>query len=142
LARDGEKYSDFDHTADLGIEFRGADLRELFQSGAAALLALALDPAAVEDREALALRVEGIDLEDVLVNWLREVLYWAQSERFAPREVRVDRVTETFAEGEIRGEPFDPRCHVQREELKGVTRHGVRVESEDGGFVARVVIDV
>ena len=111
-------------------------------NGTEAILELATDPARVEDREAIPVRAEGIDFADVLVNWLREVLYRAQAGDFAPKRARVESVSETLATGELRGERFDAGRHVHREELKGVTRHDVRIERTEEGLSVRVVIDV
>ncbi|MBI1849610.1 MAG: archease [Planctomycetes bacterium] len=140
----GAKYSYFDHTADVGIDIRGASDRELLENGAAALLDLIVDTerVRVDGTRTVSVRVDGIDREDVLVNWLREVLYTAQAEGFAAKSARVTSVGPTFATGEIVGEAFDSARHERREELKGVTHHGVRIEQGPDGLHARVVVDV
>ena len=144
MSEDSAKYSYFDHTADVGIDIRGRSVRELLENGAAAVLDLVIDTEGVQvDKgRTVSLRVDGIDREDVLVNWLREVLYAAQSEGFAPKAARVTSVGPTLATGELFGEAFDPARHVRREELKGVTHHGVQIEEGPDGLHARVVVDV
>ncbi len=136
------KYIYFDHTADIGVEIRGADEQELLEHGAAALVDLLTDADRVSPSEVIAVHVEGIDREDLLVNWLREVLFQIEVRDFVPREIRAVTVTPNQARGELHGERFDPRRHVRREELKGITRHGVRVTETADGLTARVVIDV
>jgi protein archease len=138
------EYSYFDHTADVGIEFRGASETELFENGAAALLNLVIDASRVriDERRTVPIRVEGIDREDVLVNWLREVLWTSQSPSFAAKAARVIHVGPGSAEGVMLGEAFDPTRHERREELKGVTHHGVSIEANPDGLRARVVVDV
>ena len=140
----GPKYSYFDHAADVGIDIRGASDRELLENGASALLALILDTERVREdgTRTVSLRVDGIDREDVLVNWLREVLYAAQAEGFAAKAARVTSVGPTFATGALFGEAFDSTRHERREELKGVTHHAVRIEQGPDGLHARVVVDV
>jgi len=75
-----------DHTADIGVEVDGATLVDLFRQGAAALIALLTDRAAIAATGVRAIRVEGLDRTDLWINYLREILYLFNSEGFLVRE--------------------------------------------------------
>lgn len=79
-------YRILDHTADIGVEVDGATRSDLFREGAAALLALLTDRAAILASIAREIRVEGADLTDLWINYLREVLYLFNGEGFLVRE--------------------------------------------------------
>lgn len=70
-----ERYVLLDHTADLRVEIRGADLPSLFANAGYALFDLIADLSKVEDSEADEVSVTGDDTEDLLVRWMGELLY-------------------------------------------------------------------
>ena len=86
------RYEVFDHTADLGILFEGRDLADLFESAAFAVFDLMTELPAVEERRTHRFVVTGGDREDLLVNFLRELLYLFNGRGFLVRRcaVRID----------------------------------------------------
>ena len=77
-----KRYKTFDHTADLGIEVYGEDQNQLFSNAGFALFDLIAEADTIEVKTSLDLTVEEMNLEDLMVNWLRELLYLHQSERY------------------------------------------------------------
>jgi len=69
------KYTLIDHTADIGIDVVGATLRELFTNAAFALFDIITDLSKVECTAEYNIKISGIDREQLLVNWLTELLY-------------------------------------------------------------------
>src|SRR5690242_9568639 len=100
-------YETFEHTADLGLRARAADLDTLFAEAAQALCAAIVeDPTTVRPARAVAVRLEGDDRELLLFDWLKELLYHFDAEhllfgKFAVH-VRDDGLTATAW-----GEPLD-----------------------------------
>jgi len=80
-------YRILDHTADIGVEVDSATLRDLFREGAAALFTLLTDRAAVNPARVKVIRIDGADLTDLWINYLREILYLFNGEGFLVREV-------------------------------------------------------
>ncbi len=70
-----KRYIIFDHTADVGIEVYGADMKGLFENAAFALYDIMTDLDSVGTTEAGEIIVQGTDPEDLLVNYLRESLH-------------------------------------------------------------------
>ena len=76
MAAPGRAYEELDHTADLRIALYGETLEALFANGALALFDLLVDGESGGGGDTpWSLRVEGDDLEDLLVRWLGELLY-------------------------------------------------------------------
>ena len=71
-------YELIDHTADCGIRIFGADAADLFRNGALALTDMITDVRRVKSTHECHVRVAGNDWQDLMVNWLGELLYlWA-----------------------------------------------------------------
>src|SRR6516164_5895062 len=101
-------YETFDHTADLGLRIRSADLNALFAEAGQALFATL-----VEDLDTVApvrkvdIAVAGDDREFLLFDWLKELLYRFDAEHLllSRFEVKIDA---DGLRGSAWGEPLDP----------------------------------
>jgi SHS2 domain-containing protein len=140
-------YRQFNHTADLGIEVFGGTTVELFTNAAFAVFDLLTDISLVEKKETREIKVEGVDMDDLLVNFLREALYLFNGGHWLAREftlrefgLEVKRTNKLLAE--VRGEPFDPSRHRIKTELKAVTYHQLGIRKIPGGCTTKVVFDV
>jgi SHS2 domain-containing protein len=136
-------YEHFEHTADLGLRVRAADLNTLFAEAAEALFAAVVeDLSTVEPREPVTVRVSGTDLAYLLFDWLRELLYRFEVDHQVFRRFEV-KVGPDGLEGTAWGEPYDPGRHPLSHEVKAVTYHGLRVEpTDDGDWLAEVIVDI
>jgi SHS2 domain-containing protein len=135
-------YHTFDHTADLGLAINGASEEKLFANAAFALFDIITDLNRVEARDARRIAVEGDNREDLFINFLREVLYLYNGERWLLKEIRIIRLSEKGLEAEARGEPFVEQKHEIRKEIKAVTYHQAEVRQMPAGWTARVIFDV
>jgi SHS2 domain-containing protein len=69
-------YETFEHTADLGLRIRAGDVDGLFEEAARALFSvLTVEPKAVRPAETLTVSIAGTEREDLLYDWLAELLY-------------------------------------------------------------------
>lgn len=136
------RYRVFDHTADLGLEIYGKDEKELFSNAAFALFDIITNIDGVVIEEERKLVVEGSDREDLLVNFLREILYMFNGEGLLLREFSISELDSRHLIGEARGEYFDQDRHRINEEIKAVTYHQVSVRETPGGWKGRIICDV
>jgi SHS2 domain-containing protein len=137
-----ERYRTFDHTADLGLEIYGRDGKELFSNAAFALFDTITDIDGVVSREKRTVTVEGSDREDLLVNFMREILSLFHIEGFLTSRFTVYELDEHSLSGEAKGEIFDPKKHGINVEIKAVTYHQVRIAPTSDGLMGRVICDV
>jgi SHS2 domain-containing protein len=136
-------YEFFEHTADLGLRVRAADLDTLFVEAGRALFAAVLeDPDAVRPLQRIDVQLSGTDREYLLFDWLKALLYRFDAEHLVFGRFEA-RVTAEGLAGTAWGEPFDPARHATAHEVKAITYHGLRVEQEaDGGWLAEVIVDI
>ncbi|HJZ94247.1 MAG TPA: archease [Gemmataceae bacterium] len=135
-------YEYFEHTADLGIRVRAADLNSLFAEAGTALFAAVLDGLdTVRPAQSIDVAIAGAELDYLLFDWLRELLYRFDADHmlFSRFEVVVG---ESGLKGTVWGEPINPARHVLSHEVKAITYHGLRVERQGSEWVAEVIVDI
>ncbi len=131
-----------DHTADLRIEVSGTTLDELFANAALALTSqLTVTVFDVFD-EALTVSVEGDDYEELLVNWLREILFLNQARGFVLARLGTLELAENRIRAVLEGRRIVPDEEKPSLEIKGVTYHGLSVEKTPRGYAALVIFDI
>jgi len=130
---------DVGHTAEVELEARGADLGELLTAAGRGLAELSLGGADLRAvGEWRLIHVAGGDRAALLVNWLNELVYLAEVERWVATEFAVERVTNTEAAIRARGVTVE----VTPSRVKAATFHGLHVVERDGGLEAHVILDV
>jgi len=135
-------YRVFDHTADLGIEIFGETRKALFIHAAFAVFDLMTDLHSVQPQESRRISVEGADREDLLINYLREVLSLFNGEKLLLKEFSIDEINDRHLTGEVQGEVFDPARHPLMREIKAVTYHRAEVRETGHGWQGKVIFDV
>jgi SHS2 domain-containing protein len=135
-----------EHTADVGIRARGPTLEEAFEQATLGLAEVQGAPAPGREGvpglgERVAVQVSAPDPGALLVDWLNEVLWLAETRQAAVAGVRVERVGAAVASGSVvldSGGPAPDGTFV-----KAVTYHRLRVEPDpEGGWLVEVYLDV
>ena len=135
-------YETFEHTADLGLRIRADDLDELFAEAGRALFSVIVENLGeVRPVEEVTFEIEGEGHEELLRDWLAELLYTFHSEHWLLAEFDVKR-HRTGLTATAGGEPFDPKRHRLDAEVKAITYHGLKVEHDDDGWLAEVIVDI
>lgn len=136
------QYELIDHTADFGIRIFGNDINELFENAAFALFDLIIIGPESKTSETHNISVTGEDWPDLMVNWLRELLYfWTGLEKIVV-SVKITAVAEFKLSACIGIASYDPVVHEANHEIKAVTWHGICVEENNGGWMSSVILDV
>jgi SHS2 domain-containing protein len=135
----------FDHTADLGVRVFANDLADLFQTAGAALFDIIVanrDAVTVVDTETVGLRASST--EDLLVEWLNELIYRSETQHrlYTRFDVKLTEENRRL-EATIGGEQIDHARHILDHEVKAATRHELSVRQlADGSWVAEVIVDI
>ncbi len=136
------RYQVLDHTADLGIDITGSTLKSVYAGAAKALFSVLSDLSAVRANEMMELSVEGLDREDLLVNFLRELLNLWNRNRFLVKSCQILSLAPRRLTARLFGEPYDPVVHRIRREIKAVTYHDVALVPTKRGWKGTFVLDV
>ena len=133
-------------TADIAFEATGRDLPELFIAAADATMNVMIDNLeAIEARETRQIELASDSIEMLLFDFLQDLIYFKDARRLLlrARAAQIDQKgKEYFLKATVVGEELDPTRHQQRADVKAVTLHGFSVEKHDGGWKARVLLDI
>ncbi len=139
-------YKLIDHTADLGIEINGRTKRDLFTKAVLSLMNVLIEVTESEKGKAnirqRTLTVEGSDIADLLVNFLREVLYLFNGEVLIIWKCEIMECGNRKLVARLFLESYDKKKHIMKTEIKAVTYHGLSVQRIKKGWKARVIFDV
>jgi len=137
-----KKYRTVSRASDLAVKIFGTSQAELFANSAFALFDLMTDVDKVELRDHLPLEVEGVDRDDLMVNWMRELLYLYQGSGYLLKEFAVREVRDNYIRGQVSGEKFDPDRHEMQREIRAVVPHQSRMEKTGEQWTAQVVLEL
>lgn len=134
-------YEIVDHTADVAIVARGADVGEAFANAGRALLSLVTDPDSVSEVVERRIELSADDLEDLLVAWLNELIYLFDAENLLLSGFDVRPVGDTGLVATVRGEPVDKTRHQLKLGVKAATHHMLEID-RDNGVRLQVLFDI
>ena len=138
-------YEFFEHTADIGVRVFGKDLKELFVNAAVAMFEIiAARKQKAESKSAKAekfeIRKQADNIENLLVNWLGELLFLFATKNIVFEKFEIKELDEKHIKALIFGlaaTNFDIKT-----EIKAVTYHMLEVKKKVKFWQARVVFDV
>jgi len=160
-ALNGGRHEFEEHTSELQIRLEAPSLPELFLEAGRALAEVMrasdgtapsthpiapssnpITPSSVEGPNDMgpfqSVHVRAADLSALLVEWLNELIFRAETERRIFTDFRIDRLTDKELTASIRG----PEVELSQTAVKAATMHRVEIRKEPGRFFATVVLDV
>jgi SHS2 domain-containing protein len=125
-----------EHTSELELEIEAATEAAVFREALAAFAELVADEQRT-DSERRELEVRADERDSLLVAWLDELAFLAETESFVPERVTELDVGDGIVHATLRGHRGEPR-HL----VKAVTLHRLLFAPDGDGWRARVVLDV
>jgi SHS2 domain-containing protein len=141
--RRGE-FVEIDHTADLGLDLRGATPAAVLEAALRGLAHVLFggDPPRLEPREERRIVLAADSWAELLKAWLEGLYRLLEDERFLPSDVRFERVEPTGLEAVVIGACPPREAIAEASELKAVTYHQLSFAREGEHWRARVIFDV
>jgi len=135
-------YEFIDHTADVCIKAYGKTLSEAFENAAKGMFDIITDSSEIESIGQYDIELEAPDLEQLLVDWLSELLYLnsARNQVFGFFKVELDEKKKKLS-AKIFGEKFTISKHKAGAEIKAVTYHILEV-SKKKPYHVQVLFDI
>ena len=132
-------FEEIEHTADKALRILGANLQELFISAAQGMTGLMVpDVSKVSIEVEKFIELDAIDAEGLLVEWLGELAFWAETEMLVFTQFRIQKLTATDLQARISG----GKVAVLEKHVKAVTYHNLKIIRTPQGLEATVVFDV
>ena len=139
------RYKYINHTADLGIKIYGRTRLELFKNAGRAVFETMLilrirKKAGKTMKYQLSLNSESF--AELLVDWLREILYYFSVKKVLPRRYRITFQGNQKLKAWIEGVRYKTEDFRIRMEIKNVTYHNLKIRKNARGYTATVIFDV
>jgi len=138
------KFKFLEHTADIKFQAFGRSMEEAFKNSALATSNTVYD-GNVEKILTNEIKIQGTDKENLLYNFLDEIIFLIDAEKFLVSEVRDLKIKK------LENDEFELTAALVgdssekyeiREHIKSVTYHEMFVREEEGKWIAQVVLDV
>jgi SHS2 domain-containing protein len=136
-----QPYRLLDHTADIRVEVTGLDLPELFGNAALCVFDVMLDRSRIRPDRVTEVALEAADAAELLMEWLRELLFLFSARGLAIAAVEFRVLEPTRLNAVVSGEQFDPERHGLKVELKVPTYHDYSLKETPAGWRATVIFD-
>jgi SHS2 domain-containing protein len=137
-----EAFEILDHTADIGIIAYGADIRELFSNAALALFSLITELESIQEKLHFDLEVGSEDRDSLLVEWLNELIYFFDAKHILFNRFDIESLTHNALKATCYGEDFDPDKHKIKIGVKAATYHMLRLDMNNDGYKAQIILDI
>jgi SHS2 domain-containing protein len=131
-----------DHTADIGIIAYGADVKELFCNAALALFSLITELESIQEKLHLDLEVSSEDRDGLMVEWLNELIYFFDAKHILFSRFDIESLTHNALKATCYGEDFDPEKHKIKIGVKAATYHMLRLDTNNNGYKAQIILDI
>ncbi len=135
-----KKYELIDHTADVCIKAYGKTISEAFENAAVGMFDIITDNSKIGIVGQYSIKLEAPDLEQLLVDWLSELLFLNSAKNlvFGSFKVAID---ENHLSAQVFGEEYDTSKHKMGVEVKAVTYHMLEVKDTEP-FYVKVLFDI
>lgn len=128
-----------DHTSEIELHVRAGSLGELLAEAGRALAAVELAGAdCVPGGPVRPIHISAADRVALLADWLNELVFLADVDRWVAADFSVDLATDT----EVRARASGVALERASSRVKAATLHGLRVDDVPGGVEADVILDV
>jgi len=135
-------YELIDHTADVGVKAYGKTISEAFENAAKAMFDIITDKSEIENIGQYNIELEAPDLEQLLVDFLSDLLFLNSAKNlvFGFFKVDLDEKNSKLS-AKVFGEKFNISKHKAGAEIKAVTYHMLEVKKKKP-FHVQVLFDI
>jgi SHS2 domain-containing protein len=132
-------FEEIEHTADRALRIYGRNFEELLRNAACGLNHLiGADRTPGAKHQTKSIILDADDAEGLLVEWLSELAFWAESEMLVFSQFDLQEVSPTHVKAAVAGRQV---TRLERH-IKAVTYHNLEIVETESGLTATVVFDV
>ncbi len=138
------KYSDDFTSADIGMTVTGESLHDLFADSAIGLTEIMVELETLNESRSIEINISADDLEELYHDWLSEIIFYKDAERFLLKKVAIEMFDECAYKirAALTGETIDQDRHTLKVDVKAVTYHKFRIGKKDGNWFSEVIFDL
>lgn len=126
----------------MGIEAWGATIEEAFIQTSDGLASLISDRSTLSNDLTEEVEVTADDLPGLLVNFLNEIIFLAETGSFLPLKTVSLRIRGSTLAATMKGCIFQPEINIRNVGVKAATYHGLVIDEATERVTVRVIFDV
>jgi SHS2 domain-containing protein len=139
-----QKFRYLDHTSDAKFQAFGRTMEEAFGNAALATASLMWDVETIPKRVRHPIRIQGKDLEQLLLHFLGEIIYLFDTEMFllgSAEEIKIEKKSEGYLlEAVFLGDNNSNTYNIFGE-VKAITYNEMKIE-KNNRIALQVVVDI
>lgn len=136
------KYKIIDHTADVCVRVSGRSMEEVFVGSARAMMGIITNLEKVKPSDEISIEAQAENYEELLVNWLQEILYVHEVKKMVFKDFEVKIENDSLAVGKAYGEKISIDRHEFYSTIKAVTYHNLRIIASKDKYRVDIVFDI
>lgn len=136
-----KQFEQVDISGDVGLKVWGQDMEELFENAAIGMSELITDVSSVPESEDREVHVVADSNDDLLVQWLNELVFLFDTYNYIGKSYAVSIVNKKL-KAEISGGTFDPSSSESRLLIKAATYHDLSLSKTNTHWEATVIFDI
>ena len=136
-----KQFEQVDISGDVGLQVWGQDLEDLFENAAIGMSNLITDVSTVPETETREVHVVAENNEDLLVQWLNELVFLFDTYNYICKSYSVSIVNKKLR-AVISGGTFDPSTSESGLLIKAATYHDLSISKTNTHWEATVIFDI
>lgn len=136
------KFEIIEHTADVGVVGRGRDMAEAFENAAYGMFSIMAELDKYEPTTQKSIASVGDDDITLLEGFLSSLLVFFDSERMLPLDFEITEISFGRLTCWVSARKIGDDIEWLGPQVKAVTYHQMAVESRDGEWIAKAILDV
>ncbi|MBL7071118.1 MAG: archease [Candidatus Omnitrophica bacterium] len=137
-----KRFEIIDHTADISIKAYGKSLKELFRNAAFGMFNILADLEGITTSTSLELKLDAPDKEELLIEWLDELLYNFYTKQLIFCDFDITELTDKNLTAKVKGRFIGENKNRLKTEIKAATRHDLHITKKEDTYEVRIVFDV
>lgn len=135
-------FETFEHTTDLGLRVRAAELNDVFAEAGRGLFSIIVEnPDAIRPQLTLTIELKAKNQEKLFFDWLSELLFRFDNQQWVFCRFDV-KITGASLKAKIAGEHVDHSRHWFMREVKSITHYGLMVKKLGEHWEAEAIVDI
>jgi SHS2 domain-containing protein len=130
------------HTADISIKAYGKNLKQLFENAALGMFNILADLEGITTSTELEIKVEAPDKEELLIEWLDELLYNFYTKNIIFCNFDINELIDNNLTAKVKGRFIGENKNRLKTEIKAATRHDLHITQKDDTYEVQIVFDV
>jgi SHS2 domain-containing protein len=130
------------HTADIGIKAYGKSLKELFENAAFGMFNILADLEGITTSTESEIKVEAPDREELLIEWLDELLFNFYTKHIIFCEFNITELTDNGLTAKVKGRFIGENRNRLKTEIKAATRHDLHIVKTNNIYEIQIIFDI